>query len=78
MLNNLKRTALTFFLVVTAFYLYDISIVKSLFAGFVVSICTRVQIMRRLFENICILAIVIMLLNPNIKNQLASFLSKNF
>lgn len=71
----LKRTALTFFLVVTAFYLYEISLVKALFAGLVVSICIRNQIIRRLYENICIFAIIIKLINPDIENQFISFVN---
>jgi len=78
MLANLKGTALTFFLVASAFYLYDISILKSLCAGLITSICIRNQKIRRLYENICVFAIIIKLANPNIENQFISFVSKHF
>lgn len=74
----LKRTALTFFLVAASLYFYDISIEKSIIAGLLVSICIRNQIMRRLYENICVFAIIIKLANPNIENQFISFVSKYF
>jgi hypothetical protein len=74
----LKRTALTFFLVAASFYIYEISIEKSIIAGLLVSICIRNQIMRRLYENICVFAIIIKLANPNIENQFISFVSKHF
>ena len=73
----LKRTALTFFLVAASLYFYDISIEKSIIAGLLVSICIRNQIMRRLYENICVFAII-KLANPNIENQFISFVSKHF
>jgi hypothetical protein len=78
MLTNLKGTALTFFVVVSAFYSYDISIVKSLLAGLLISICIRNQKIRRLYENICVFAIIIKLANPNIENQFISFVSKHY
>ncbi len=73
----LKRTALTFLLVVIAFYLYGMAIEKSLFAATIISICVRNQVIRRIYENVCILAIVLKLALPNVDVKIAAFINNN-
>lgn len=74
----LKRTLLTFSLVAISFYFYQISIEKSLIAGLIVSICVRNQTLRRIYENLCVLAIIFKLADPNIESRLLTLGAKFF
>ena len=70
------KYALTLFLVVAALYFYDVPIEKSIFAGFLVTICARTTIFRRIYENICIVLIITKIAIPNIENIFSLFINK--